>query len=71
MMVECLINKPTTEQTLILIMGDLICSSILFSRTMKALLIREFETLELTIIDSKYWSVLIFSLTVVLLAMEV
>jgi hypothetical protein len=31
----------------------------------------EFETFELTIIDSKYYNVLIFSLIVVLLAIDV
>ena len=38
---------------------------------MNALLIKELETFELTIIDSKYCKVLIFSLMVVLLAIEV
>ena len=69
--VECLIRSPTTEQTLILIIGDLICSSIFLSKAMNTLLIREFETLELTMMLSKYCRVLIFSLMVVLLAIEV
>jgi hypothetical protein len=70
-MVECLISNPTTEHTLILIMGDLIYSSIFFKRAMKTLFIRELETFEFTIIDSKYYRVLIFSLMVVLDAIEV
>lgn len=70
-MVEWRINKPTTEQTLILIIGDFIYSSIFFRSAMNILLIKEFDTFEFTIIDSKYCKVLIFSLIVVLLAIEV
>lgn len=69
--VEWRINNPTTEHTLILIIGDFICSSIFFNKAMNALFIRELETFEFTIIDSKYCNVLIFSLIVVLLAMDV
>ena len=70
MMVECLIKRPTTEHTRIFIMGLLIYSGIFFSRAMKAELISELDTLELTIMLSKYCSVLIFSLIVVWLAIE-
>lgn len=38
---------------------------------MKMLFIKELDTFELTMMDSKYWRVLIFSLMVVLLAIEV
>lgn len=71
MIVECLIKSPTTEQTLIFIIGDLIYSSIFFNKAINTLLINEFDTFEFTIIDSKYCKVLIFSLIVVLLAIEV
>ena len=71
MMVEWRISRPTTEQTRILIMGDLICSSIFFKSAIKTLFINELDTFEFTMIDSKYCKVLIFSLMVVLLAMDV
>ena len=54
MIVECLINNPTTEQTLILTIAELIYSSIFFSRAINAELINELLTFEFTIIDSKY-----------------
>ena len=69
--VLCLIKSPTIEHTRILIYGLLICSSILFSKDIKTLLIRELLTFELIMMLSKYCRVLIFSLIVVLLAIEV
>ena len=50
--------------------GLFIYSSIFLSNPMKGLLISEFETEELTIIDSKYCRVADFSLMVVFEAIE-
>lgn len=69
-MVLCLIRRPTTEQTLIFIIGDLICSSIRLRRAMNTLLIKLLLTFELIIMLSKYWRAQIFSLIVVLFAIE-
>lgn len=70
-MVLCLMRSPTTEHTLILIIGLFICSSMRLSKDMKTLLMSELLTLELMMMLSKYYSVLIFSFIVVLLAIEV
>ena len=59
-----------TEQSLIFICGDFMVFIILTRRFMKAELMSLLETLELTIIDSKYYNVFIFSLIVVLVASE-
>ena len=70
MTVECLISNPMTEHSLIFIIGLLIVFIILKSRFMNAELISLLDTLEFTIIDSKYRRALIFSFIVVLLARQ-
>ena len=63
-------RSPITEHSLIFICGDFMVLIILTKRFMKALLMSLLETLELTMIDSKYWRALSFSLMVVLVARE-
>lgn len=53
MTVECLIRRPMTEHSLILIYGVLIVLSIFTNKFINAEFIRRFETFELTTIDSK------------------